>query len=41
MAEVSNQPTTDNLNTKNGNFICGVVEGILYKKFFKKSSLNK
>lgn len=25
MAEVSS--TDDNLNTKNGNFICGVVEG--------------
>lgn len=22
-----NSPTIDNLNTKNGNFICGVVEG--------------
>lgn len=22
-----NSPTVDNLNTKNGNFICGVVEG--------------
>lgn len=27
MAEVSNLPLTENLNTKNGNFICGVVEG--------------
>ncbi|XP_072388676.1 protein O-GlcNAcase isoform X2 [Diabrotica undecimpunctata] len=27
MAEDSNLPTSENLNTKNGNFICGVVEG--------------
>ncbi|XP_050304406.1 protein O-GlcNAcase isoform X2 [Anthonomus grandis grandis] len=27
MAEESGVPTSDNLNTKNGNFICGVVEG--------------
>lgn len=27
MAEITNLPTTENLNTKNGNFICGVVEG--------------
>ncbi|XP_022912633.2 protein O-GlcNAcase isoform X1 [Onthophagus taurus] len=27
MAEVHNLPNTDNLNIKNGNFICGVVEG--------------
>lgn len=25
-----NSPTIDNLNTKNGNFICGVVEGNLH-----------
>lgn len=29
MAEVST--TDDNLNTKNGNFICGVVEGNKYR----------
>lgn len=27
MAEVPNIPLAENLNTKNGNFICGVVEG--------------
>lgn len=27
MAETHNLPSSDNLNTKNGNFICGVVEG--------------
>jgi hypothetical protein len=27
MAEDSNLPNSENLNTKNGNFICGVVEG--------------
>ncbi|KAI4470352.1 o-glcnacase [Holotrichia oblita] len=27
MAETHNLPISDNLNTKNGNFICGVVEG--------------
>ncbi|XP_018562788.1 protein O-GlcNAcase isoform X2 [Anoplophora glabripennis] len=27
MAEISNLPVSENLNTKNGNFICGVVEG--------------
>ncbi|KAJ8935278.1 hypothetical protein NQ318_006643 [Aromia moschata] len=27
MAEISNLPVSENLNIKNGNFICGVVEG--------------
>lgn len=27
MAEVPDLPLAENLNTKNGNFICGVVEG--------------
>lgn len=27
MAEVSIAPGSENLNVKNGNFICGVVEG--------------
>lgn len=29
MAEIPNPPGSENLNTKNGNFICGVVEGKL------------
>lgn len=44
MAEISDQSATDNLNTKNGNFICGVVEGkcttIYPKKPNDKSSIN-
>lgn len=31
MAETSNLPGSDNLNVKNGNFICGVVEGMSEK----------
>lgn len=27
MAESTNMQESENLNTKNGNFICGVVEG--------------
>ncbi|KAJ8967470.1 hypothetical protein NQ314_002784 [Rhamnusium bicolor] len=30
MAEISNLPVSENLNIKNGNFICGVVEGISF-----------
>lgn len=30
MAEAVDQSVSDNLNTKNGNFICGVVEGIYF-----------
>lgn len=29
MAEISNLSGSENLNTKNGNFICGVIEGML------------
>lgn len=40
MAEVPNTTASDNLNVKNGNFICGVVEGnldfIQYKTISKR-----
>lgn len=34
MAEVPNITLAENLNTKNGNFICGVVEGIVNINIF-------
>lgn len=33
MADAPNLTASENLNTKNGNFICGVVEGTYNLKF--------